>query len=52
MKSLDIQGLRQSDFKLIIDDYCLMCNIDLKEKDNLYNQFINSKENAKSKGYL
>jgi hypothetical protein len=28
VKSLEIQGLKQTDLKSIIDDYCLMCNVD------------------------
>ena len=30
VKSLEIQGLKQSDLKSVIDDYCLMCNVDNK----------------------
>lgn len=44
VKSLEIQGLKQSNLKSVIDDYCSMCQVDSKDRENLYNQFVYTKE--------
>lgn len=43
-KSLEIQGLKSSNLKSVIDDYCLMRDVGSKDKEKLYDQFLFTKE--------